>query len=107
MAPILPGSVRPRLLTAAGALALGATLALQAPGRATEREIVNSLGMRLVRIEAGTFLRGVGDRLLPAQLREPVDQQEARSGTPHRQHDAFNLKWLENAPPARKKRSSP
>lgn len=91
MAPMPPGSVRSRRpLRVAGALALGATLALPAPGRATEREITNSVGMRLVRIEAGSFLMGVGDRLLPAKLREPADHQEARSGTPHRRYGDFD-----------------
>jgi formylglycine-generating enzyme required for sulfatase activity len=32
----------------------------------------------------------VGDRLLPLELREPADRQEARSGTPHRRHGDFD-----------------
>jgi len=76
------------------ALACGAMLTLAGSGADAgtdpEAEVVNSVGMRLRRVEAGTFLMGVGDGLLPPELREPADHQEARAGTPHRRYGDFD-----------------
>ena len=55
-----------------------------------EKEFTNSIGMSFVRINSGEFLMGVGDRLLPEELRKPFDKQERSKGTPQRRYGDFD-----------------
>jgi formylglycine-generating enzyme required for sulfatase activity len=54
------------------------------------KEYTNSLGQHFIRIEAGEFLMGVYDRLLPEELRQPFDNHEERGGTVHRRYGDFD-----------------
>ena len=51
-------------------------ITLEAAEMPADRSVLNSIGMRLVRIEAGTFVMGTGEAPLPAQA----------AGAPWRQH---------------------
>ncbi|MGD8237865.1 MAG: SUMF1/EgtB/PvdO family nonheme iron enzyme, partial [Armatimonadota bacterium] len=62
------------------ALALGCALAAAGVEMPTAKEHTNSLGMRLVRIEPGSFTMGVGETPLPDEV----------AGKPHRSQGDFD-----------------